>query len=189
MRVEIIPVEPDYFAEAVAAAHHQAQRLLPDMREQLQEALRRFVEAREESLAGGGVRAVRGRHRPLLLTVGIQSGPPASELCRRFGSHGWGLTPTGPARATESPAPSVTAHGASLRPTEQARQQDLAADEERLSPHCDDGDHAHCQEDGECNCHCHPGARLWDDLAAMGKGAAKAERVSSVDSLPATEVK
>lgn len=34
------------------------------------------------------------------------------------------------------------------------------------SQQCDDGECAACQDDGECGCHCHPGAKLWDELTS-----------------------
>lgn len=38
------------------------------------------------------------------------------------------------------------------------------AREKSMSAACLDGDCCNCEEDGQCGCHCHPGAKEWDRL-------------------------
>ena len=146
-------VEPDYFAELTAAAYHAGKRLLPEHQEQFEECLRRFMVAREESLAGGGVGAT-------------SPGPPVKrgrlgdEASDTRVSNTEERQVTNPARqhlfeqalkairdgideaiddiaggerhadADLGARPDSRAPRASLRPTETARQQDLSATEE-----------------------------------------------------------
>lgn len=36
--------------------------------------------------------------------------------------------------------------------------------EDSMSEQCREGDCSDCLEDGQCGCHCHPGAKEWDRI-------------------------
>lgn len=41
--------------------------------------------------------------------------------------------------------------------------------EDSFSQECSDGNCDACKEDGECGCHCHPGAKAWDEATGATK--------------------